>query len=266
MQVSYQQAGLVCYFAAQRWGFQRLASMLRSFDGKVTTADAIRKVFEVSPEEFDKQFNAFMRERYAAYIADPKRWPDLMERAHRMLDRAATGRRRATPRRRPSPCSRISPPAAAPTKCWPTAEDGAGNPAAAIAALQSLAQGRRLGSHRACASWPRCCWTRRKMPRPPRCWRRSTTRDPLVTEGHDQLGQLLLAQSKGADGAAGIPGAAEAAAAGHRHGQLRRSPARYRMTGDAKQARRHLLESLETAPNYRPAQHLLLEMTGEKAQ
>jgi Tfp pilus assembly protein PilF len=38
----------------------------------------------------------------------------------------------------------------------------------------------------------------------------------------------------------------------------------YRQTGDAARARRALLESLDTAPNYRPAQKLLLEMTGDR--
>ena len=89
--------------------------------------------------------------------------------------------------------------------------------------------------------------------------------DPLATEGHDQLGQLLLAQNKG-----------DAALTEYQvllklrpddtvvanYGMARA----YRIKGDQQKARRHLLESLETAPNYRPAQHLLLEMTGEKAQ
>ncbi len=89
--------------------------------------------------------------------------------------------------------------------------------------------------------------------------------DPLATEGHDQLGELLLAAKNGpaalreyqvllklqpADTAVANYGIASA----------------LRMNGDVKQARRYLLQSLETAPNYRPAQHLLLEMTGEKAQ
>jgi hypothetical protein len=39
----------------------------------------------------------------------------------------------------------------------------------------------------------------------------------------------------------------------------------YRLTGDAAQARRRLLEALDTAPSYRPAQKLLLEMTGDRS-
>jgi Flp pilus assembly protein TadD len=87
--------------------------------------------------------------------------------------------------------------------------------------------------------------------------------DPLAAEGHDRLGKLLVEQNRGAealreyqvllalrplDTAAANFGLARA----------------LRLTGDNARARRHVLESLETAPNYRPAQRLLLEMTGER--
>ena len=87
--------------------------------------------------------------------------------------------------------------------------------------------------------------------------------DPLTIDGHDQLGQLLLGQNQGAaalreyqvllalqplDTAAANYGLARA----------------YRMNGNAADARRHVLESLDAAPNFRPAQKLLLEMTGDR--
>jgi tetratricopeptide (TPR) repeat protein len=263
VQVSYQQAGLICYFAAQHWGFPRVLAMLRSFDGKTNTSDAIRKAFEVAPEEFDKQFNAFMREHFAAYIADPKRWPDLMERAHLMLNgKNWTGARDAA-----QAAITMLPEFTAGGSAYEVlaeAEEGAGNQAAAIAALQAWRKAggwdptglRKLGA---------LLLEAKKDAEAAEVLAAVNYADPLATEGHDQLGQLLLAQNKG-DAALREyqvllklqPQDTAVANFG-----LARS---YRLTGDAKQARRHLLESLETAPNYRPAQHLLLEMTGEKAQ
>jgi len=263
VQVSYQQAGLICYFAAQRWGFPRLASMLRSFDGKVTTADAIRKVFEVSPEEFDKQFNAFMRERYSAYIADPKRWPDLMERAHRML----TAKNWKEARDAAQAAVTLFPDFTSSGSAYEVladAEVGAGNAAGAIAALQSW---RKAGGWdpTVLRELAALLLEAKKDAEAAEVLAAVNYGDPLVTEGHDQLGRLLLAQNKGADALREYQvllklQPADTAMANF---GLARS---YRMTGDAQQARRHLLDSLETAPNYRPAQHLLLEMTGEKAQ
>jgi cellulose synthase operon protein C len=263
VQVSYQQAGLICYFAAQRWGFQRLASMLRSFDGKVTTADAIRKVFEVSPEEFDKLFNAFMRERYAAYITDPKRWPDLMERAHQMLKARNWKEARDAAQAAITMLPEFTSGGSA-YEVLAEAEEGADNKTGAITALQAW---RKAGG------WDPTLLRQlaallldaKKDTEAAEVLAAVNYGDPLVTEGHDQLGRLLLAQNKGADALREYQvllklQPADTAMANF---GLARS---YRMTGDAKQARRHLLDSLETAPNYRPAQHLLLEMTGEKAQ
>ncbi len=263
VQVSYQQAGLICYFAAQRWGMDRVAAMLRAFDGKVTTADAIRKAFEISPEEFDKQFNEFMSKRYAAYIADPKRWPDLMERAHRLLD----ARNWAEARDAAQAAITMFPEFTSGGSAYlvlAKALEGAGDSAGAITALQTWRKAggwdpdglRKLGTLLLAA---------KRDAEAAEVLAAVNYADPLATEGHDQLGQLLLAQNKGDaalreyqvliklqpdDTAVANFGLARA----------------YRIKGDQQQARRHLLESLETAPNYRPAQHLLLEMTGEKAQ
>ncbi len=80
--------------------------------------------------------------------------------------------------------------------------------------------------------------------------------DPLAIDGHDQLGQLLLAQQKGADALREyrVLLALQPLDTASANFGLARA---YRMTGDNPRARRHLLESLETAPNYRPAQKLL---------
>lgn len=263
VQVSYQQAGLICLFAAQHWDFQRVLTMLRSFDGKVTTADAIHKAFGITSEEFDKQFNAFMRERFAAYLAEPGRWPELMERAHLMLDAHNWSAARDAAQAAITMLPEFTTGGSA-YEVLAAAEEGAGNQPAAIAALQAWRKAggadptslRKLGALLLAA---------KRDAEATEVLAAVNYADPLATEGHDQLGQLLLAQNRGdaalreyqvllalqpADTAVANYGLAQA----------------YRQTGDAKQARRHLLESLETAPNYRPAQHLLLEMTGEKAQ
>ncbi len=262
IQVAYQQAGLSVLFAAQRWGFQRVVAMLRAFDGKATTADAIRSVLQVEPEEFDKQFNIFMRERYGAYIADPKRWAELMERAQLMLN----ARNWPAAREASQAAITMFPDFTSGSSAYQVlalAEEGAGNQAAAIAALQAW---RKAGGWdpTGLRKLAALLLATKKDAEAAEVLAAVNYADPLATEGHDQLGQLLLAQKKG-DAALREyqvllklqPGDTAVANYG--------AAAAYNMTGDAKQARRHLLQSLETAPNYRPAQHLLLEMTGDKA-
>jgi tetratricopeptide (TPR) repeat protein len=261
VQMSYMQAGLICLFADQRWGFARVAEFLRAFNTDQTTATAVRAVFKVEPEEFDRQFQAFMKQRFAAYLADPKRWPELMRRGHTMLE----ARNWAAAREASQAAITMLPEFTAGGSAYEVlaaAEEGAGNNAAAIAAWQNWRKAggwdpdglRKLGALLSAA---------KRNAEAAEALAAVNYVDPLTADGHDRLGQLLLEQSKGGDALreyqvllALQPLDTAAANFG-----LARA---YRQTGDAAQARRHLLESLDTAPNYRPAQKLLLEMTGDR--
>ena len=67
IQVSYVQAGLICLFVEQRWGFERLSTLLHQFDrANVTTAAAVQATFKMAPADFDKEFDAFLQSRYGA--------------------------------------------------------------------------------------------------------------------------------------------------------------------------------------------------------
>lgn len=262
VQVSYEQAGLMCLFAAERFGFPKLAEYLRAFrDPAVTTASGIQTVFEVTPEEFDAAFKEFVEQRFAAYLKDPKRWPELLRRAHTMLD----ARNWAAAREAAQAAITMLPEYTASGSAYEVlaaAEEGAGNTAAAIAAWQEWrgaggwnpAGMRKLGE---------LLLAEKRNVEAAEVLAAINWSDPLAADNHDQLGRLLIAQNRGAaalreyevllalqplDTAAANYGMARA----------------LRLTGDEARARRHLLQSLETAPNYRPAQRLLLEMTGER--
>jgi tetratricopeptide (TPR) repeat protein len=264
VQVSYDQAGLMCLFAAERFGFNRVAQLLRLFrDPAMVTATAIRTAFQVSPEEFDAQFKAFMEQRFAAYLKDPERWPELMRRAHTMLE----SRNWREAREAAQAAITMLPEYTASGSAYEVlaaAEEGAGNSAAAIAAWQAWRKAggwdpegmRKLGELLLAAS---------RNAEAADVLAAVNWSDPLALEGHDRLGGLLIEQQRGAealreyevllalkplDTAAANFGMARALS----------------LTGDEARARRHLLKSLETAPNYRPAQRLLLEMTGERTR
>jgi tetratricopeptide (TPR) repeat protein len=262
VQVSYQQAGLTCLFAVQRWGFERMVRFLRSFDGRTSTEAAIRAVFQVSPADFDRQFTAWMRERFGTYAADPKRWKERMSRAHTMLE----SRNWAEARDAAQAAIMILPEFTASGSAYEVlaaAEEGAGNNAAAIAALQAWRKAggwdpvglRKLGALLLAAD---------RKPGAAEVLAAVNYADPLAVDGHDRLGNLLVEQGKGPDALREYQvllalAPLDTATA---HFGLARA---YRLTGDAQRARRHLLQSLEVAPNYRPAQRMLLEMTGDKA-
>ena len=261
VQVSYQQAGLACLFAEQRWGFPKLAEFLRAFNDDPTTAEGIRAIFKVDPEVFDREFNAWMKQRFATYLADPKRWTELMARSHRLLE----ARNWAGAREAATAAIQILPEyveSGSAYEVLAAAERESGNTDAAIAALLQWrkaggwdpATTRELGSMLSVAG---------RKAEAAQVLSAVNYADPLTPDGHDQLGNLLLASNKGKEALREYQvllalQPLDTAAANY---GLARA---YRETGDAANARRHLLESLDTAPNYRPAQKLLLEMTGDR--
>ncbi len=262
VQVSYEQAGLMCLFAAERFGFPKVAEYLRSFnDPAVTTASGIQAVFEVTPEEFDAEFKAFMEQRFAPYLKDPSRWPELLRRAHTMLE----SRNWSAAREAAQAAIAMLPEFTSSGNAYEVlaaAEEGAGNTAAAIAALQAW---------RAAGGWNPTGM--RKLGDLLLAGKRNTEAaevlaalnwsDPLVPDDHDRLGRLLIEQQRGAEAVREyevLLALQPLDTAAANYGMARA----LQLTGEPARARRHLLQSLETAPNYRPAQRLLLEMTGER--
>ncbi len=75
--VSYMQAGLICDFISQRWGHDALKKMLKLFSIGAPTADVISAALEISSTEFDTLFHAHMKERYATILEKLDSWSQL---------------------------------------------------------------------------------------------------------------------------------------------------------------------------------------------
>ncbi|MBI5280383.1 MAG: tetratricopeptide repeat protein [Candidatus Solibacter usitatus] len=54
--VSYFQAGRICDFIHERWGWPKLLSMMKNFSRVTATSSVIEKELALKPEEFDAQF------------------------------------------------------------------------------------------------------------------------------------------------------------------------------------------------------------------
>ena len=61
--VSYYQAGKICSFIAEKRGYGRLLDMIHDFAKLKTTPEVIQAQLGMSPEEFDKQFFAWLNEQ-----------------------------------------------------------------------------------------------------------------------------------------------------------------------------------------------------------
>ncbi|MBI3209644.1 MAG: tetratricopeptide repeat protein [Candidatus Solibacter usitatus] len=72
--VSYFQGGRICDYIAGKWGFDTLLAMLHSFAGNMTTAQAVEKHLKMKPEEFDKEFLASLEKQLATPLSKFEDW------------------------------------------------------------------------------------------------------------------------------------------------------------------------------------------------
>jgi tetratricopeptide (TPR) repeat protein len=72
--VSYFQAGSICDYIKQRWGDDKLLEMVHSFAALKTTPEVIQKDLGMSPEEFDTAYTAWLEKRVGQTAANFDTW------------------------------------------------------------------------------------------------------------------------------------------------------------------------------------------------
>lgn len=72
--VSYFQAGSICDFIKARWGEAKLLDMVHAYANAETTPQAIEAVFAMPPEQFDAQYMAWLDKQYGAVAAHFDEW------------------------------------------------------------------------------------------------------------------------------------------------------------------------------------------------
>ncbi|HEV2444969.1 MAG TPA: hypothetical protein VGS58_03570, partial [Candidatus Sulfopaludibacter sp.] len=77
--VSYFQAGSICDFIEEKWGEGKLLDMVHSYQQLKATPDAIKQNLNLAPEEFDKQYLAWIDHKYGAEAAHFGVWHDKLK-------------------------------------------------------------------------------------------------------------------------------------------------------------------------------------------
>lgn len=88
--VSYFQAGKMCDYIAERWGDDALLGMVHSFGNRKTTEQAIQENLHESPDQFDKGFSAWLDKQTQTVVQHFDEWKKQMESAHAQLDAGKT--------------------------------------------------------------------------------------------------------------------------------------------------------------------------------
>jgi tetratricopeptide (TPR) repeat protein len=83
--VSYFQAGKICDYINERWGFETLLGMLDDYREKMTTPDVVEKRLGMTTEEFDEQFLAWLNEHVGATVEGFEKWTKDMKALSTMM-------------------------------------------------------------------------------------------------------------------------------------------------------------------------------------
>jgi cellulose synthase operon protein C len=74
VEVSYFEAGRICDFIQSRWGLEKLNAMVRSFALRKSTRDVIAQTLGLAPEAFDRDFQAWLYARVGTTVASFPAW------------------------------------------------------------------------------------------------------------------------------------------------------------------------------------------------
>ena len=77
--VSYFQAGSICDFIKTKWNDDKLLDMVHSYAQLKTTPQVIQGDLGLTPEEFDKQYLAWINEKYGKEAASFDQWREQLK-------------------------------------------------------------------------------------------------------------------------------------------------------------------------------------------
>ncbi len=82
---AYFQAGLVCQWIAETQGFPKILDLLKQLGSDVSMLDAIERVLQLSPDEFDAGFRGFVARRLEGFRLTPRWTPVGVAKAEARL-------------------------------------------------------------------------------------------------------------------------------------------------------------------------------------
>ena len=77
--VSYFQAGTICDFIGEKWGEAKLLDMVHSFAIMQTTTQAIQQNLALVPDQFDQQYLAWIDHKYGSQAAHFDEWREKLK-------------------------------------------------------------------------------------------------------------------------------------------------------------------------------------------
>jgi len=256
--VSYFQAGKICDYINQKWGYDKLLAMMYDFANGLDTPAVIQKELGRKPEEFDKEFLASLEAETKSVVAGFDNWQKQMKqlvelyRAKKFDDVIRLG-----------PAVRdLYPDYVESGNAYQLLADAyveKGNKPAAVAELERYAKtgGRSPSTLKQLASLEEEAGNKKAAAA---ALDRLNYIYPLDPDLHRKLGDLWLdlGNVSGAIREYQVVVAGNPQDPAASHFNLARA---YRAASRNGEAKDELLLALEAAPGYRPAQKMLLELS-----
>jgi hypothetical protein len=256
--VSYFEAGSICDYVKSKWGEGKLLDMVHSYAQRKTTPEVIQANLGVSPEEFDKQYLAWINERYGKMAANLDAWRKAMV----LLVQASDQKQYDAVIQQGDAVQKMYPEYIGDSSAYElvaVANLAKGDKKAAVAALTEY---EKIGGEN--PSILKKLASLEEELGQPKDAAATLERINYVYPVHDEdlhrhLGDLWFAQSN-------YPGAIREYAAVVALNPLDKAGAQFKLaqayyaSGQKDKAEESVLAALEAAPGYRPAQKLLLEI------
>ncbi|HUA01981.1 MAG TPA: tetratricopeptide repeat protein [Candidatus Aquilonibacter sp.] len=259
--VSYYQAGRICDYIQSRWGADKLLDMVHSYAQLKTTPDVIQQNLGMTPDEFDKEFQAWLYNDVGKTVASFDQWREGLK----SLAKAAEAHDYDEVLKDGDAVVQMYPEYIYDANAYEfiaEADLAKGNKPAAAAVLTGYEKqgGRDPGTLKHLASLEQDLGDPKEA---------AATLDrlnwiyPMDEDLHRRLGQLWLAQSD-------YTGAIREYSAVVALHPLDTASAQYDLAqayfdaGERGKAEDSVLLALEAAPDFRPAQKLLLQLQGSE--
>ena len=257
--VSYYQAGRICDFITDKWGWDTILAMLKDYANDVDTPTVIRKELKLEPEEFDKQFLAMVEAETRKSVQGFADWTDDVK----TIAAAAKAKDYDAVIKTGTRARDLFPDyveAGSVYEFLAQAYAAKDNMAAAIDELQRYAKmgGRDPSTLKTLADDLQAGGNKKEAAA---VLERVNYIYPMDGAQHQQLGLLLLDLNNHAGAIREFRAvlARDPIDPAQAHFNLARA---YNQNHQTDEAKDELLASLEAAPGFRPAQKLLLELSG----
>ncbi len=258
--VSYFQAGRICDYIASRWGESKLLDMIHAYAKNKPTVEVIREQLGLEPEAFDKDFLAVIEKENTTTIAGFEKWTKAVREINELAKAGKTDEVIAKGREVES----LYPDYVEAGSVYSFVADACIKKGEKTCAMEELGRYSKTGGRdpETMKKYAGLLEEAGKFKEAAAALQRMNYIYPIDSELHQKRGDLLM-KSGDAKGAVleyqALVAMKPIDAAGS-HYNLARA---FQAAGQRDQAREEAFLALEAAPNFRPAQKLLLEVSGD---